>query len=138
MVVDGLRRIGPPGALAEEDELVEFGAAHSVVVFEVLTPHRVVDLYAALLAGFNLVDEIQVSGENRRPSKIFHVAHTQAHRAGDDAEQRPAILLIAFKVFDESVIVGAFERLGGCRYSFCCHIMIFRVYKCRRLNNSWF
>lgn len=71
MVVDSLRRIGPPGALAEEDELVEFGAAHSVVVFEVLTPHRVVDLYAALLAGFNLVDEIQVSGENRRPSKIF-------------------------------------------------------------------
>ena len=70
MVVDSLRRIGPPGALAEEDELVEFGAAHSVVVFEVLTPHRVVDLYAALLAGFNLVDEIQVrffTSLTRRP-----------------------------------------------------------------------
>jgi len=61
--VDVLRGVGPSGALAQEDELLQRRAPHTVVVFEVLAPHRVVDLDATVLTGLLFVDEVQVPGQ---------------------------------------------------------------------------
>lgn len=121
VLVDVLGGVGPSGSFAEEDDLFQRRTAHAVVVFEVLAAHRVVDLHAAVFAGLDFVYEMQVSCEQIFPGEALDVADAQAHRAGDDAEQGPAVFAVAFQVLDQRVVVGAFERLRGRGYSFCCH-----------------